>query len=66
MNICENIASILNPGVVKLAKSNGFITGISFMPQKIFLISAFISCILWAISLALILIGIDSIITLFN
>jgi len=43
-----------------------FITGISFMPQKIFLISAFISCILWAISLALILIGIDSIITLFN
>ena len=38
-----------------------FITGISAMSQKVFVISAFIACVLWAFSLALILIGIDNI-----
>jgi membrane-associated protein len=38
-----------------------FITGISAMSQKVFVVSASIACVLWAFSLALILIGIDNI-----
>ena len=42
-----------------------FIAGISFMKQRIFLISSLLACLIWTFALAILILGIDNIINLF-